>query len=961
MRSIHLYIIIILSFGALLFTSCKSKEEPKLLGSVYGTVIDKNTSNPIQNAGVELMTNGKMLQKTITGSDGLFEFPKVEAGIYNLCITKSGYLEYQTTDILVNEDSKDKPVHILLEKLPPALTILDGDGNKIDTIEFGDLKNDIIRSFNIFNDCENMLDWQITWAESWIELNKDRGQLKANGFQTIVIKIDRSKLISGINNATLIITSDNGNKELFVLATGEAFIETNDATNISTTSAILNGKISRKPPTAILQYGFVYNQTPTPSLENGAFIAKVESEPAIAPFSYMVEDLVIDKNYFYRAYATTSDGTFYGEERSFRAEASLPLVETTKPRAETLSQAIGGGNVTSDGGFKVGKRGVCWSSNNAAPTIELDTHTIDGDGTGSFISHIEPLQKGKKYYVRAYAQNIQGINYGKTETLEMPTGEPTILTTVPIVKANTITIGGNITSDGGLSIKERGICYSKTNTEPTLSDCFEAQGTGMGQYSVTISGLTENTVYYMRAYAKNSNGTYMGNVITAKTLYGDVTVLTSDVTNITANSAVSGVSVIDLGGATLQSCGICWGTSSTPTLNNNAFVEASRVKGTYSCNITNLIPETRYYVRAYATTENGAKYGDVKKFTTLNCMPSVTTTQPSAAATTVLSGGIIIANGGYTITACGVCYSKTNSSPTITDGCINANNTNANTFSVTIPNLTPNTQYYVRAYVTNSCNSTAYGSAYSIITKNGNITIATHKNFTNITSESATGGYQITETGGANIKSAGICWSTSRYPTISDNKTSGGTTIGTYSCNINGLASNTTYYVRAYAESDLGTTYGTSYSFTTLAKSDYVDLGLPSGTKWRDHNESSQHQYNFYFNGGKVPTKVQWEELKNLCTWRWTGNGYMVTGLNGNYIILSAEGHEYNVTNVYSGGTAYGVGTWGYYWTSDDDPNNYTMGIGKSDYAAWAFVFNQSNIYFALHKYTNLLSVRLVQ
>ena len=93
MRSIHLYIIIILSFGALLFTSCKSKEEPKLLGSVYGTVIDKNTSNPIQNAGVELMTNGKMLQKTITGTVRVFEFTKVERGIYKICITKCGNLE----------------------------------------------------------------------------------------------------------------------------------------------------------------------------------------------------------------------------------------------------------------------------------------------------------------------------------------------------------------------------------------------------------------------------------------------------------------------------------------------------------------------------------------------------------------------------------------------------------------------------------------------------------------------------------------------------------------------------------------------------------------------------------------------------------------------------------------------------------------------------------------------------
>lgn len=1032
------FIVLILTALILLF-SCEKKEDQVVLGSLYGVVTDKATGAPLKYAGVELKPSSL---RTVTGDNGNYEFVKVEQGTYNLYVSKAGYKDSIINDISVKGDGKDKQVDVQLEKLPPALTILDANGTNIDTIDFGDLKNDIIRSFNIFNNNEDVLDWQITWAENWIELNKNKGQLKANGFQTIVIKIDRSKLIAGVNKATLIITSDNGNKELFILATGEAFVETNDATNVSATSAILNGKISRKPPTPILHYGFVYNLTPTPSLDNGAFLAEVESEPAIAPFSYMVTNLETDKNYYYRVYATTSDSIFYGEERSFYTHASLPEVETTKPTAETPTQAIGGGNVISDGGFKVVERGVCWSSINAAPTVEKDAHTSDGDGTGSFISHIEPLQKGTKYYVRAYARNEQGTNYGKTEPLEMPSGEPEIFTTEPTATANTITTGGNITSDGGYTITERGVCYNMTNTEPTINDLFIAQGTGLGQYRVTISGLsinttyrvrayaknnidtfygdvftiktldgnptittltttsyakslvaggnitsdggfpitergvcysttnieptlsdafiaqgagtgqynvtipglTEHTTYYVRAYAKNSNGTFFGNVITAQTLYGDVVVLTNDVTNITSNSAVSGVSVADLGGATLQSCGICWGTNYTPTL-NNSFVEASTTKGTYTCNITNLTPQTRYYVRAYATTDNGTTYGDTKNFTTLNSMPSITTTQPSASATTILSGGIITSDGGYSITACGVCYSQTNSSPTKTDGFVNANSTSSNTFNVTIQNLTPNTQYYVRAYATNSSNSTAYGSAYAITTQNGNITIITNNNITNITSESATGGYQITETGGANIQSAGICWSTSRYPTINDNTATGGTTLGTYTCNMSGLTAYTTYYVRAYAVSELGTTYGTSYSFKTLAKSDYVDLGLPSGTKWRDHNETGYYTYNQAISyGSKLPTKAQWNELKNLCTWRWTGSGYMVTGLNGNYIILPADGCTIN-------GTIQQYGTSGNYRTSDKIDND----------NAWYLYFSSSSISFSGYSSHYGYSVRLIQ
>lgn len=924
-----------------LIFSCKREEEPQALGSVCGTVADKTTGEYIRNAGVELRSVGL---KAVTGSDGYFEFPKVEEGTYYLYVTKTGYKDYKTNNIIVKANSDNKSVDIQMEKLPPALTILDDKQNEIDSLDFGAEADETIRSFIIFNNSEDVLNWSIMQECLWIkEINQTKGNLKANLPQTIHIKIDRSKLLMGRNYATLLITSDNGNKDLRLVATGSDFIKTLPATEVKAVSAILNGQITRRLPTEIKDFGFVYSLNPTPSLQNDAIRVQMQSEPIVAKYSYSILDLIPKRIYYFRAYASTLDSTFYGNEEQFSTTDGLPKVETSTIEVTDPYTAMGGGVVTSDGGYPVEMKGVCWSAINTAPTI-TDSHTNDGTGEGTFVSNISPLEAGARYFVRAYASNSQGISYGKTEQLDTPTGIPSLTTIQPTSTSNSITTGGNIISDGGFPIIERGVCYSKVNSQPSVeNDNVITQGTGTGKYSIAITGLDVNTTYYVRAYAKNSYSLSYGDVYNIKTLYGSVTILTADIAEITANSAKGGVTITDLGGATLQSCGICWGTNSSPTI-NNSFVEAGKIMGTYSCPITNLKPNTQYYVRAYATTETGTTYGSAKSFTTIGGLPEVTTLSPTASATTITTGGIITSDAGYTVHTRGICYSSTNSSPTQNDNYVLANGS-ANTFNVTITNLSPSMTYYIRAFARNE-NGPAYGSVYSVTTLNGTIKITTSA-VSNITSESATGGYQISATGGVTIQTAGICWSTSKSPTINDKTATGGTTIGMYSCTMSGLAAYTTYYVRAYAISELGVTYGSQISFATLAKSDYVDLGLPSGKKWRDHNESGRYDYDSASRsfGSKLPTKAQWDELVNLCTWRWTGSGYMVTGLNGNYIILPAEGV------LSTNGALSGDGIFGYYRSSDKiDTDN-----------AWYLIFSSSSKSFSGYSSHDKMSVRLIQ
>ena len=127
----------------------------------------------------------------------------------------------------------------------------------------------------------------------------------------------------------------------------------------------------------------------------------------------------------------------------------------------------------------------------------------------------------------------------------------------------------------------------------------------------------------------------------------------------------------------------------------------------------------------------------------------------------------------------------------------------------------------------------------------------------------------------------------------------------------------------------------------------YVDLGLPSGTLWKDKNEEGGfYTYDQAVSrfGSKLPTKEQLTELNNSCTWTWQGNGYNVVGPNGNSIFLPAAGCRS------CDGSAYGVGSDCYYWSSTPRGAN-----------AWYLLCDSEalNLDFCEHCYG--LSVRLVQ
>ena len=124
----------------------------------------------------------------------------------------------------------------------------------------------------------------------------------------------------------------------------------------------------------------------------------------------------------------------------------------------------------------------------------------------------------------------------------------------------------------------------------------------------------------------------------------------------------------------------------------------------------------------------------------------------------------------------------------------------------------PNMTYHVRAYAMNS-QGISYGNDDTFVTMAG-VPSVTTKEPSNVTSNGADLGGNVSDNGGATITERGVCWSINPNPDISGEHqpTPGG--LGDFSIQVRGLAPGTTYYVCAYATNEAGTGYGTKKPFT---------------------------------------------------------------------------------------------------------------------------------------------------
>ncbi len=225
-------------------------------------------------------------------------------------------------------------------------------------------------------------------------------------------------------------------------------------------------------------------------------------------------------------------------------------------------------------------------------------------------------------------------------------------------------------------------------------------------------------------------------------------------------------------------------------------------------NIKNLGKDLENYVAKYAVFDYSSNKIN-SKIGAYN--PPTFTTNIKNATAKAFGGGYIIPSKNKVI-ARGVCWAITPNPTLENNHTIDGNGSGV--YKSSLSGLKPSTTYYARAYATYQ-NGTVFGNQISFTTLELP-SISTAK-ITNVSATTAMSGGTINSDGGAPITERGVCWSPSQNPTISNNKMTSGSGIGTYTTKITMLAAKTTYYARAYAINAAGVAYGDQFSFTTTS------------------------------------------------------------------------------------------------------------------------------------------------
>ncbi len=354
------------------------------------------------------------------------------------------------------------------------------------------------------------------------------------------------------------------------------------------------------------------------------------------------------------------DGIIVGTAWDDVAGASLATEPTAQPTSlvfdtvttTSFNVSYTAASPTADGYIAVRKEGSAPASDPVDGTSYTAGNTL-GDGTiayiGSGVTFPESsLNPNTTYYYKIYSYNGTGGTSNFLITSPLAGSQATAVGVVaPTVTTVTVTAisdtsgvsGGTISADGGGSITAKGVCWNTTGT-PTLSDSYTTDGTGTDAFVSTMNPLSQNQLYYVRAYATNSAGTGYGNEVSFTTLKSEPA---DHVTDFAAGTATSGTIPLTWTDATADGYLIKGSTVSAfdivppvdGTTESNSLLVRNVAQGLQTYTFTGLEASTTYYFRIYpynnSSTNIDYKIGGI--------VPSVT--EATTAVSTVLYPGDI--------------------------------------------------------------------------------------------------------------------------------------------------------------------------------------------------------------------------------------------------------------------------------------------------------------------------------
>ena len=222
------------------------------------------------------------------------------------------------------------------------------------------------------------------------------------------------------------------------------------------------------------------------------------------------------------------------------------------------------------------------------------------------------------WYVKPFVVLDNKFYYGDEEIfIKLPHDQFVFTHDIEEVTATSAVCGGEIEAVEGVELTERGVCWGTEKYPKLENDFYTVDGTGVGVFTSHLTDLTEGQEYYVRAYSKTLyNAVYYGEE--KSFIAGNVPeVITGDITYISYRMAKIKSIIVNEGTFYPGYRGACWGTEPNPTIEDSQYDMHTWFYAEEEELITDLEPNTTYYVRAFAKNKIGIGYGEQKVFTTL--------------------------------------------------------------------------------------------------------------------------------------------------------------------------------------------------------------------------------------------------------------------------------------------------------------------------------------------------------
>ena len=269
-------------------------------------------------------------------------------------------------------------------------------------------------------------------------------------------------------------------------------------------------------------------------------------------------------------------------------------------------------------------KGVCYST---SPNPDInDLKIVENTNDGYFHSIIKNLDRGRTYYAKCFATTTQGTVYGSEIEFTTYTDIEITTTTTNVDEFGHLTTWVDLIVHGD-SIISKGIYYS-TDENLTIENCdsvitiTDPNSLNSDLCQIRLE-LKQGTLYYLHGFAKNKNNkTKYGKKEQFKTLgesllEPEIEITTLPVKDITKTTAISEGNITHKKNVDISIVGICWSQTENPTIEDYRN-EIQYKSDSFELQLSNLEPNTQYYVRSYAITDIGIIYGNVQSFRSLH-------------------------------------------------------------------------------------------------------------------------------------------------------------------------------------------------------------------------------------------------------------------------------------------------------------------------------------------------------